>query len=146
MHVAVFKRTQENENLPEKLSQPLPRTSSTPQVHKQHSWLNHYIRNKTARVKIKPSLHELRVEKEVFEDYLVKIFWPRTTSCPREPEADSWGEDCPPLSLRECASANRGEYPKWPVENSRVKALFFSRSKRRPLPFERSLRMAVKTR
>ena len=74
MYVADFKRTQENENLPEKLSQPLPRTSSTPQVHKQHSWLNRYIRNKTARVKIKPSLHELRVEKEVFEDYLVKIF------------------------------------------------------------------------
>ena len=74
MYVADFKSTQENENLPEKLWQPLPRTSSTPQVHKQHSWLNHYIRNKTARVKIKPSLHELRVEKEVFEDCLVKIF------------------------------------------------------------------------
>ena len=74
MYVADFKSTQENENLPEKLWQPLPRTSSTPQVHKQHSWLNHYTRNKTARVKIKPSLHELRVEKEVFEDCLVKIF------------------------------------------------------------------------
>ena len=69
MYVADFKSTQENENLPEKLWQPLPRTSSTPQVHKQHSWLNHYIQNK-----IKPSLHELRVEKEVFEDCLVKIF------------------------------------------------------------------------
>ena len=31
------------------------------------------MRNKTARVKIKPSLHELRIKKEVFEDCLVKI-------------------------------------------------------------------------
>ena len=74
MYVADFRSRHENENLPETLSQPLPRTSSTPQVHKQHSSLNHYTRNKTARVKIKPSLHELRVEKEVFEDCLVKIF------------------------------------------------------------------------
>ena len=74
MYIADFKSRQENENLPEKLWQPLPRTSSTPLVHKQHSWLNRYIRNKTARVKIKPSLHESRVEKEVFEDCLVKIF------------------------------------------------------------------------
>ena len=74
MYVADFKSTQENENLPEKLWQPLPRTSSTPQVHKQHSSLNHYTKYKTARVKVKPSLHELRVEKEVFEDCLVKIF------------------------------------------------------------------------
>ena len=74
MYEADFKSTQKNENLPEKLSQPLPRTSSTPQVHKQHSSLNHYIWNKTARVKIKTSLHELRVEKQVLEDCLVKIF------------------------------------------------------------------------
>jgi len=146
MYVADFKSRQENENLPEKLSQPLPRTSSTPQVHKQHSSLNHYVRNKTAGVKIKPSLHELKVEKEVFEDCLVKIFGHGRHAVQENQKQIAGARDCLSLRLRECPSASRGEYPKWTVENSCVKVLFFSRSKRRPLPFERSLRMAVRTR